>query len=280
MLGKLIFVSVVVCIISLLVNIEFTSQIIRTSLLPKVLALLPSSQINRESDGLKVLSQQELSKYKGHDGGLIYLAVVGHVFDVTRGKKHYGPGGGYEFFSGIDGSKGYVTGQFDKDGLIDDISDFSSSQILSLEQWRTFYEKDYKLIGLVEGAFFDKNGKELEPMAEYKRKLLLAEQEKSLLEKDRKLFPPCNSEWNQANGGRVWCSTLSGGISRSWAGVPRMYYTAGNSKPRCACVRTIGPPSHDLKRVKHNNNGDLDNPNLSVYPQCSPLSESCPLIDN
>jgi hypothetical protein len=30
----------------------------------------------------------------------IYLAILGRVYDVTEGKAHYGPGGGYEFFAG------------------------------------------------------------------------------------------------------------------------------------------------------------------------------------
>jgi len=49
----------------------------------------------------KVFTQEELGNYKGVDGSPVYLAVLGHVFDVTKGRKHYGPGGGYEFFAGI-----------------------------------------------------------------------------------------------------------------------------------------------------------------------------------
>ena len=30
----------------------------------------------------------------------VYLAILGRVYDVTEGKAHYGPGGGYEFFAG------------------------------------------------------------------------------------------------------------------------------------------------------------------------------------
>jgi hypothetical protein len=46
----------------------------------------------------KVFTQEELGNYKGVDGSPVYLAVLGQVFDVTKGRKHYGPGGGYEFF--------------------------------------------------------------------------------------------------------------------------------------------------------------------------------------
>lgn len=47
---------------------------------------------------LKVMSPKELSGYAS--GDIIYLALLGRIYDVTRGKKHYGPGGGYHFFSG------------------------------------------------------------------------------------------------------------------------------------------------------------------------------------
>jgi len=48
----------------------------------------------------RVFTKEELSKFKGEDGGDIYIAIMGKVFDVSRGKDYYGPGGGYAFFSG------------------------------------------------------------------------------------------------------------------------------------------------------------------------------------
>lgn len=48
----------------------------------------------------RLFTVEELGKYRGNDGGDIYLAVLGQVFDVTKGRKHYGPGGTYHFFTG------------------------------------------------------------------------------------------------------------------------------------------------------------------------------------
>ena len=31
----------------------------------------------------------------------IYLAILGKVYDVQKGSKHYAPGGGYHFFAGL-----------------------------------------------------------------------------------------------------------------------------------------------------------------------------------
>ncbi|CAI9740663.1 Hypothetical predicted protein [Octopus vulgaris] len=54
-----------------------------------------------------VFTKSELSKYIGErESAPIYLAVLGHVFDVSSGRKFYGPGKPYSFFSG------YVSGKF------------------------------------------------------------------------------------------------------------------------------------------------------------------------
>ena len=48
----------------------------------------------------RIFTKEELANNKGENGGDIYLAFMGRVFDVTRGRDYYGPGGGYAFFSG------------------------------------------------------------------------------------------------------------------------------------------------------------------------------------
>lgn len=50
----------------------------------------------------RVFTANELAQYKGDKGskGLL-LALLGRVFDVSKGAKHYGPNGGYHFFAGL-----------------------------------------------------------------------------------------------------------------------------------------------------------------------------------
>ena len=38
----------------------------------------------------RMVSARELAFSRGAGGGPIYLAVLGQVFDVSRGRKHYG----------------------------------------------------------------------------------------------------------------------------------------------------------------------------------------------
>jgi hypothetical protein len=76
----------------------------------------------------KLLTAEQLKKFDSSDPDEpIYLAVLGRVFDVTRGfilsfvgsiylivfrKKHYTKKkGGYGLFAGRDGSRAFVTGQ-------------------------------------------------------------------------------------------------------------------------------------------------------------------------
>lgn len=47
-----------------------------------------------------LFTKSALKKYTNLDDGL-YLAILGQVFDVTNGAKHYGPGETYHVFTGI-----------------------------------------------------------------------------------------------------------------------------------------------------------------------------------
>ena len=49
----------------------------------------------------KLFSADELSLLDGRDGsGSIFIAILGSVYDVSAGRKHYGPDGSYSFFAG------------------------------------------------------------------------------------------------------------------------------------------------------------------------------------
>ena len=50
---------------------------------------------------------------------------------------HYLPSqeGGYAFFSGTDGSSAFITGEFNEEGLTDDISSLEAKDVLGLNDW-------------------------------------------------------------------------------------------------------------------------------------------------
>ena len=51
-------------------------------------------------------------------------------------------------FSGKDGSRAFVTGQFNEEGLTDDISDFTPHQMHEIHDWKQFYSTSYTYLGL------------------------------------------------------------------------------------------------------------------------------------
>nr|CAG4638611.1 EOG090X0A5G [Cyclestheria hislopi] len=208
-------------------------------------------------------TKSELSNFKGIDGGPIYLAIMGKVFDVTKGVEYYGPGGGYSFFAGIDGTRAFVSGEFTAEGLTDDITGLSQQDYLGLKEWVEFYEKDYKYVGNVEGKFYDADGQPTDYWYEVQQWLIEASQGKADEEQLKVQFPPCNIEYKPETGSRVWCTTSSGGIQRDWIGHPRSFYSLDSKVARCACV----------------NEADLNDARLKEYPNCPPDSTVCKLSD-
>jgi predicted heme/steroid binding protein len=62
------------------------------------------------------MTDAELARYDGTDPNLpVYLAIDGEIFDVSTGRKFYGPGGSYHFFAGHDATRAFVTSCFDVD---------------------------------------------------------------------------------------------------------------------------------------------------------------------
>ncbi|XP_026854233.2 neuferricin [Electrophorus electricus] len=210
-----------------------------------------------------LLHQDVLALYNGNRSSKgLYLAILGQVFDVEKGRKHYGPDGGYRFFSGRDASRAFVTGDFSEAGLSDDVSDLSPSQIVALYDWLTFYEKEYTPVGRLIGRFYTERGEPTEALQQAEAHLTEGLKLKAQAEEENRVYPACNSEWSSAAGGRVWCSEKSGGVHRDWTGVPRMLFSPGSGRTRCVCVRLDD-------RTRSNN------PHLRQYKDCPPHADSC-----
>ncbi|GAB1604515.1 membrane-associated progesterone receptor component 2-like [Argonauta hians] len=91
----------------------------------------------------------ELRKYDGTgEDGRICIAVNRKVFDVTRGRKYYGPGGPYSVFAGRDASRALACFSVSdiKDGY-DDLSDLTSSQMNQIHEWEMQLTDEYTLVG-------------------------------------------------------------------------------------------------------------------------------------
>lgn len=61
-----------------------------------------------------------LKQYAGQDPKKpLLVAINGTIYDVSAGKRHYGPGGSYSVFAGADASRAFVTGCFKEDRIPD-----------------------------------------------------------------------------------------------------------------------------------------------------------------
>lgn len=220
-----------------------------------------SFRFGGDSNLVRLLSSRELDRYCGEGDSGIYLAIMGQIFDVERGRKHYGPGGAYHVMAGKDASLAFVTGDFTEGGLTDDVSDLTPLQMTVLYDWLSFYQKEYPAVGVVVGRFYSETGQPTEALLQAEASLTEGRWIKAQSEAKRFQFPPCNSQWNSGREGRVWCSTKSGGIQRGWTGVPRRLFSPGSSIVPCVCVEDPSAAEQ--------------NPNLQIYDGCPPQADSC-----
>ncbi|XP_017634475.1 membrane-associated progesterone-binding protein 4 isoform X1 [Gossypium arboreum] len=213
----------------------------------------------------KLFTVEELALYNGTGDSLpILLGILGSVFDVTKGKSHYGAGGGYNHFAGRDASRAFVSGNFTvrskqrkriRDGLTDALRGLSSTEVHSVVGWRDFYFRSYKFVGRLVGRYYDSQGN---PTKYLKGAEAKAARGAQLMEKQKEMEakqPSCNSRWSQDDGGEVWCDN----------GFPRLVQRpleialTGKMSKRCACY----------------NEDQLGQPGLEVYSGCDYLAKRC-----
>ncbi|KAJ1530319.1 hypothetical protein ONE63_005235 [Megalurothrips usitatus] len=97
----------------------------------------------------KDFTVEEMKKYDGNGSdGRILVAVNGKVFDVTKGKRFYGPGGPYAAFGGRDASRGLATFSVscEKEGY-DDLSDLNPQEMESVREWEMQFTEKYDYVG-------------------------------------------------------------------------------------------------------------------------------------
>ncbi|XP_053678577.1 neuferricin homolog [Anopheles nili] len=194
-----------------------------------------SSQVVQDVE--QIFTDTDLLQYNGKESEYLYLVILGHVYDVTKGLKHYGLGQAYHMFIGHDASRSFVTGEFDKySDELSDVSSLTDAELQQLLTWKEFYDKTYDYVGKAVGRYFDDEG---QPTAYYNHVLTRAS--KAEQSKDVPKFPSCNVEWKPETGTRVWCTNRSGnGQERSWVGRPRKIVpddsVDGQNTQFCACV--------------------------------------------
>uniref|UniRef100_A0A0D6R216 Cytochrome b5 heme-binding domain-containing protein n=1 Tax=Araucaria cunninghamii TaxID=56994 RepID=A0A0D6R216_ARACU len=234
--------------------------IISPSLLSVVAALILVAIVmlfaNRPSHPPRLWNREELAKYNGTNEDLpILLSILGSVFDVTKGRSHYGVGGSYNHFAGRDASRAFVSGNFTGDGLTDHVKDLPNTEIKSIADWRNFYHRSYIYVGKLVGRYYNQKG---EPTKELKGVEAKAARGAQLLEKKKayeEKLETCNSRWSQQSGGEVWCKS---GYPRL-VQMPEQIALTGKMEKHCACLKEE----------------ELHRSGVEVYEGCDPNASLC-----
>ncbi|KAL6985632.1 Membrane-associated progesterone-binding protein 4 [Sarracenia purpurea var. burkii] len=206
----------------------------------------------------RLFTAQELAIYNGTDDRLpILLAILGSVFDVTKGKSHYGAGGGYNHFAGRDASRAFVSGNFTGDGLTDSLHGLSSTEVKSVVDWRDFYFRTYIYAGKLMGRYYDTQGNSTKYLKGAEAKAARAAQLMEKQKNDEAKQPNCNSRWSQEEGSEVWCDNDYPRLVQR----PLEMAISGKVSKRCACFKEE----------------ELNQPGLEVYKGCDHFAKLCRL---
>jgi len=71
------------------------------------------------------------------------------VFDVSRKRDTYGPGGSYAIFAGKDGSRGLGLSSLKPEDAVPDYSTLEEKDRKVLDDWHAFFTKRYNIVGRV-----------------------------------------------------------------------------------------------------------------------------------
>jgi len=132
----------------------------------------------QRSEKMRLYTVSEIARYDGSDSTKpILLAVKGRVYDVTKGKQHYQPGGSYHYLAAKDCTLGLCTSCNNADDAAckdKTVHTLLPSEHKSANEWINTYNKKYTLVGFLKGYYetFNwpeaaelKNKKKLEPIA-------------------------------------------------------------------------------------------------------------------
>uniref|UniRef100_A0A2K5HDP6 Cytochrome b5 heme-binding domain-containing protein n=1 Tax=Colobus angolensis palliatus TaxID=336983 RepID=A0A2K5HDP6_COLAP len=77
--------------------------------------------------------------------------------------------------------------------------------MLTLQNWLSFYEKNYVCVGRVIGRFYGEDGLPTPALTQVEAMITRGVEANKLELQEKQTFPPCNAEWSSARGSRLWC---------------------------------------------------------------------------
>ncbi|MFW2387944.1 MAG: cytochrome b5-like heme/steroid binding domain-containing protein [Polyangiales bacterium] len=92
--------------------------------------------------------RSELVDFDGSDPAKpLLVGIRGQVYDVTRGRDFYGPGGPYGMFAGKDCTRALAKVSFDAELFTGDLEGLEQDELDKLEEWIEMFEGKYRRVG-------------------------------------------------------------------------------------------------------------------------------------
>ncbi|KAF8007134.1 hypothetical protein BT93_K1208 [Corymbia citriodora subsp. variegata] len=96
------------------------------------------------------VTEEQLRAYDGSDPSKpLLMAIKGHIYDVSRSRMFYGPGGSYALFAGRDASRALALMSFDPRDLTGNIEGLSESELEILQDWEYKFMEKYVKVGQI-----------------------------------------------------------------------------------------------------------------------------------
>jgi membrane-associated progesterone receptor component len=103
------------------------------------------------------LTRKELKQFDGKSDDkkpFLLLACKGTIFDVTKGRDFYGPGGPYNCFCGKDASLAFAKVSTSEEHMNANCSNLFAMEVDALNDWYRKFEEKYPVVGKVRDSDF------------------------------------------------------------------------------------------------------------------------------
>ncbi|OWM78855.1 membrane steroid-binding protein 2-like [Punica granatum] len=113
-------------------------------------AVDPSASFQPPAEPVQLgdVTEEQLRAYDGSDPTKpLLMAIKGQIYDVSRGRMFYGPGGPYAMFAGRDASRALALMSFDPKDLTGNIEGLSESELEVLQDWEYKFMEKYVKVG-------------------------------------------------------------------------------------------------------------------------------------
>lgn len=106
--------------------------------------------ISEMSRSVGEITLEELSKFSGADPFRpLLLALKGNVYDVTKARNFYGPGGAYQLFAGREVARALGKMSIKEEECNAELDDLSEKELSTLGEWEKKFQEKYKIVGRI-----------------------------------------------------------------------------------------------------------------------------------